>query len=349
MIPHNQITFDQHEIDTVTAVIKSGYWAEGNIVTELEHELIHITQRKYAIAVSSGLSALRIALLSLNVGEGDEVIIPAYSCVALANAVLAIGAIPIPVDINKTDFNIDFDKIKNVLTDKTKAIVVVHTFGAIADIRSIKTLHIPIIEDCAHAFGITTEQGTVGNIGDVTICSFYATKLIGGGEGGAILTNNITIANKARDLKDYTDKKASATHLNEKMSNIHAAVSLAQLKKLSFLLNRRKLIAENYNKLISNNICKAKMRIPVFSEQRVWYRYALIIEEIDADNVITEMDKMQIAVRKPVELWLNGGERIKNPSTCFIFKHLVSLPLYPTLSEQSQKIIVNVLFKILDK
>ena len=347
MILHNQITFDHQEENAISAVIKSGCWTEGNIVKELEQELCAITERKYSIAVSSGLSALRIALLSLNIMQNDEVLIPAYSCVALANAVLSIGAIPIPVDINKTDFNLNVDKIKNAINSKTKAIIAVHTFGYIADIQSLIFFNIPIIEDCSHALGIRTKNGTVGNMGDIAICSFYATKLIGGGEGGAILTNNNTIANKAYDLKDYTDKKPSAIHLNDKMSNIHAAVSLSQLKKLSYFIERRKLLADNYYRLLLNN--NMQIIIPSQSDERIWYRYTVVVDDVNADTIIEEMDEMQVSVRKPVELWLNGKERIKNPNACFVFEHLISLPLYPNLSEQSQEIIVSNLLKILQK
>ncbi len=340
-ISHSKICFDGDEIEAVTTTIKSGYWAQGSRVKLLEDTLTNITGAAHAVAVSSGLSALRIALLAVGVQPGDEVIVPAYSCVALANAVLAVHAIPVAADISLSGFNITKEEAEKHISDKTRAIIAVHTFGALAPIASLKTLGLPVIEDCAHALGISTEQGAAGSLGDVAICSFYATKLVGGGEGGAVLTNSQNIAAAALDLRDYTDKAASAIHLNEKMSDIHAAVSQVQLQKLPFFIKKRKGIAEHYHAAFS------KYRsISLQQNNELYYRFVLRFER-DVEDLLSVLEDHGIAARRPVELWT--GEETRNcfPRSFTAFQCNLSLPIYPCLTENQQNHIIKTVQKII--
>src|ERR1035437_1976498 len=214
MIPHNKLTYSKKEADAIQSIIKSGYWAGGKEVKKLEKKIQVITQRKYAIAVSSGLSALRLSLLALGVGKNDDVVVPAYSCVAIPNAVLSCGAIPIPVDITNDNWNIGFKNIQSKISSKTKAIIAVNTFGLKANIKKISTLNIPLIEDCAHAIGEINNDYIFGKQGIISVSSFYATKLIGGGEGGIVMTDDKNIADFINDYRDYTDKAPSGLRLN---------------------------------------------------------------------------------------------------------------------------------------
>lgn len=346
-VPHNKVTFDAQESAEVSKVIESGYWASGNLVDAFEEKLCEITGRTYSIAVGSGLAALRISLIALGVAQGDEVIVPAYSCVALANAVLAVGGVPVPVDVAGEEFGFDYEELKRSITNKTKAIIAVHTFGVIADINELNKLGIPVIEDCAHAFGIETIHGTTGNMAQVSVCSFYATKLVGGGEGGAILTNDEHIAKIANDYRDYSDKKPSGRRLNDKMSNIHAALSFAQLKKLPFFIKKRKEIAERYlQDLLPVQQSYSYVTLPKRTCPRIWYRFPITVKNVEADIIITEMEKRGVAVRKPVELWVPDNGHY--PNSVYFYQHLLSLPIYPGLSANMQERVVDMLAETLN-
>jgi perosamine synthetase len=330
--PHNKITFDHTESKEVTSIINSGYWANGTKVKELEERLTQITSQQYAICVSSGLSAIRVALIALQINAGDEIIVPAYSCVALANAVLSVGAIPVPVDIDPHTLNINTEILGQHITVKTKAIIAVHTFGYPADIKSLKRFNLPVIEDCAHALN---DQNTLfGHDGDIVVCSFYATKLVGGGEGGAVLTNNENIAKIALDYRDYTDKQPNGLRLNEKLSNVHAALTFTQLNKLSDVIERRKRIAKRYQDLLAP-IQKefGNFSLPNIDKDRIWYRYVLTMKDISGDIVIEQLRKKEVYADKPVEIWVDGKSY---PNTISAFTNNISLPFYPTLTGEQQ-------------
>ena len=162
-IPHNRLTFDAKETNAVLDVIESGHWACGEKVDQLETVLTQIFNRKYAVCVSTGFSALRLALLSLGIKSGDEVIIPAYCCVALVNAILASGGTPIPVDIMEGSWNINPYLVDKAINKKTRAIIAVHTFGYPAMIYDLCQMNIPVIEDCAHGFGIQINNKMLGS------------------------------------------------------------------------------------------------------------------------------------------------------------------------------------------
>ena len=319
LVPHNRLTFDKQEIRAVTEVIKSGMWASGSKVQQLEKELCITTNRKYSVCVGSGLGAIRLSLLALGIKTGNEVIVPAYSCVALANAVMSTGAIPIPVDITLGDWNIDPIEVGRHINSRTKAIISVHTFGVPSDIDKLKEFGIPVIEDCAHALGIEP----LGSLGDITVTSFYATKLAGGGEGGAILTDNKDIADFVRGWRDYGDQPPSATRLNDKMTDIEASLTITQLRRLPSMIRKRKEIAQRYKELLH-------LTIPDINKKRIWYRYVVVVS--NANETIKKMRECRIIAEKPVEYW----PTTRFPVAYKAYEKLVSLPLYPTLNEYEQ-------------
>lgn len=319
-VPHNRLTFGEEEVRAVSDVVKSGYWACGPKVKELESTLKKLSERKHTVSVSSGFSALRLSLLALGVGEGDEIIVPAYSCVALANAALSIGAVPVPADIRQKDWNVDPEGVEKVLTEKTKAIIAVHTFGAPALIEELKKFKVPVIEDCAHAFGL----GHLGGMGDVSILSFYATKLIAAGEGGAVLTDREDVAAFINDERDYVDKPQNALRFNDKMTDLEAALALCQLGRLPQMLSDRVRVAEKYHKALG---------VPQFEKDRVWYRYVVEVKG-SANDVIDALRNKGIHAERPLELWVEDAQMY--PVARHAYESLVSLPIYPTLTEAEQ-------------
>ncbi len=343
MIPHNRLTFDKKEEKAVIKVIKSGYWAGGKEVDRLERKIANITKRKYAIGVSSGLSALRLSLLALGINKNDEVIIPAYSCVAIPNAVLSCGAIPIPVDIIKNEWNIDFNQIKLKISSNTKAIICVNTFGLNSNIKQIQTLNIPIIEDCAHAIGEIENEYVFGKQSIIAIGSFYATKLVGGGEGGIVVTDDSNIANFIYDFRDYSDKLPSSQRLNEKMSNIDASLSLIQSKRLTSMVKKRQEIATYYNEMFSLIQFEfPELVIPQFIH-RIWYRYIIYFRNINAFEAINQLKLYGVRAEIPIENWLDEKDKHEYPITSFANEHLVSLPIYPTLRKTEMMAVVEAL------
>lgn len=334
-IPHNRLTFDQTEVSAVSEVVASGYWAGGPRLNALEDTLKQCADIDHAIGVASGLSALRLVLKGLGIKAGDEVIVPAYSCVALPAAATALGATAVPVDICHKDWNLDAKAAANVITSKTKAVITVNTFGAPASIEDLKAFEFPIIEDCAHGFGLQVKDGVLGSRSGLSILSFYATKLIGAGEGGAVLTDDAELAAFIRDWRDYGDQPLDATRLNDKMNDLEAALALAQLQRLDDMLHARQRLADRYQACLSALPGHGKVfQLPPFSRERVWYRYVVDVCDISAETLIERLDQQGIHAEKPVTDWRTDNSNC--PVSDHAYAHLVSLPLYPTLTEAEQ-------------
>ena len=184
IIPHSKPSLGLKEVAALMRVMQSGQIAQGTAVDVFEKELAQITGVKGAVAVSSGTAALHLGLLALGIGKGDEVLLPSYVCTALLNAIHYTHATPRLVDIHPDSFNIDASMVKKSLSKRSKAIIVPHLFGLPADLDDLLAMGVPVIEDCAHALGMSYHGKTVGGFGVFSFASFYATKLITTGEGG---------------------------------------------------------------------------------------------------------------------------------------------------------------------
>jgi perosamine synthetase len=338
MIPHNRLSFGQQAAYEVADVVASGWVASGSRVERLEKELARVAGRRFCRCVGSGLGAIRLALQALGVGSGDEVVIPAYSCVALANAVLACGAKPVAVDIAAGAWNLDPKQVRRAANPKTKAVIAVHTFGLPAPIHDLASLNIPVIEDCAHTLGIEVNGKAVGSLGAVAISSFYATKLVGGGEGGAVFTDKKEIAEFVSQSRDYDEQAPSGLRLNDKMNDMEAALALTQLRDLERILETRAGLVREYDKALRPVSEKTGLfRVPAIAADRVWYRYAVEMVSGDADRVIDALQGYGVEARKPVTDWRTPEFRGECPVTDRAYALLVSLPLYPTLTAEEQQ------------
>ena len=330
-IPHNRLSHGVEEETAVSRVVRSGCWVGGRELGKLEARLADVAGVSHAVGVSSGLAGLRLALMALNVGPGDAVAVPAYSCVALPNAVLACGAEFVPVDVQAGSWNICPIALRVAREKNTrlKAVIAVHTFGCPAPILDLMAEGLPVIEDCSHAFGF----GKLGGIGQVAVLSLYATKLLGAGEGGIVLTNDPALATTVCDMRDYVDKMPSAMRLNEKMTDLEATLALCQLDRLPWALARRTELACIYNNAFEPLARDRMCDLPVNPTGRVWYRYAVAVEA--AKEVIAELARRGVAAACPVENW--GGATEREPVAFSAYRRLVSLPLYPTLAGEEQK------------
>ncbi|MDD5766288.1 MAG: aminotransferase class I/II-fold pyridoxal phosphate-dependent enzyme, partial [Candidatus Marinimicrobia bacterium] len=207
MIPHYKPSFDESEVAAAVSVIRSGQLAQGEMVAALEHQFAKSINRHHAVAVSSGTTALSLSLLSLNIGKDDEVIIPSYTCSALWHAVRAVSATPIYCEIEPVTFNLDPMEIRKKISPKTKAVIFPHMFGQPGRINELTEIGIPVIEDIAQSVGARINDRPVGSFGDITISSFYATKPIGAGEGGIVLTDDTKLAERIRSLREYDEQE----------------------------------------------------------------------------------------------------------------------------------------------
>lgn len=345
-IPHSRPLIDKEDINAVTDVLASGHIAQGEKVREFETRIANFIGTKYGIAISSGTSAIHLALVGLDVGPEDEVIVPSYVCASPYMAILYIGAKPKIVDINPSDFNLCASTLKEKLTSKTKAVIVPHMFGNPAELDELLELEIPIIEDCAQSLGAEYKKRRVGSYGRLSVYSFYATKMITTGEGGMVLTNNQEIYRKIIEIREYNKKDLSKLRFNYKMTDIQAELGLSQLKKLPSFIKRRKEIASTYNKLFS----KLDVQIPrQYSHKKsVFFRYVILLERL---NHIQKASKRRgIMCEKPVWKPLHKSlNSTKCPNSDYVYNHALSIPLYPSLTKEEIEYVIENLEVIFHK
>jgi dTDP-4-amino-4,6-dideoxygalactose transaminase len=291
------------------------------------------------VAVSSGTAALEVALRVLGIGPGDEVILPSYVCAAPWLAVQRVRATPRLVDIELETFNLDPAAVRQALTSKTRAVIVPHLFGLSADLTAIERLGVPIIEDCAQTLGAMEQGRTVGSAGLLTVCSFYATKLICAGEGGMVLSHDQTLLERARMLREYDGAPSlnpSATNL--KMTDLQAAIGLAQLGRLASFLERRSWLAHEYRTALEG----ARVVQPVVPAGRthVYYRFVVRVPDPQArvdglSDVIARFEGRGVQCRKPVFRSLHRYFELEGfPASAEAERTAISIPLFPSLTDE---------------
>ena len=331
IIPHSRPSIDQSDIDAVSEVLSSGRIAQGERAEEFENALARYVGRKCGVAVSSGTSALHLALLSLGVGPGDEVIMPSYVCSSPYFATLHAGAVPKIVDIDLSNFNICADAVEPQISSRTKAIIVPHMFGNPAELDPLLELGIPIIEDCAQSLGAEYKSHQVGSLGELSVFSFYATKMITTGEGGMILTDDEESHAKLVELRDYDKKALSPTKYNYKMSDLQASLGLSQLSKLPGFIEQRKRIASIYNAALSEH--DIELPSATADSKCVFYRYVVMLEKMDRIREKTHGDGI-ICMRPVFKPLHSDFVAVECPSSDRAHDHALSIPLYPSLSQE---------------
>ncbi len=344
MIPHSKVVLDEEDLAVVAKVLRSGHLAQGKHVLSLEEKAASFIEVNHAAAVSSGTAALHLSLLALAAGEGSEVIIPSYVCTALLNAVRYVRVTPVLVDIDPATYNITTEGIKKAISDKTRAIIVPHMFGLPADIDAIISLGIPVIEDCAHSFGAKFRGGYTGSFGILSVVSFYATKMLGAGEGGMVMSNERDLIETVRDLRDYDEKMTYTVRYNYKMADIQAALCESLLNKLPSFIERRREIARIYD----NGLNQVGAKIPEVpgGGEHVYYRYVVAFDK--PETFMEKMGGEGIECRRPVfkpihqYLGLSGY-----PATDAAWEKTVSIPIYPALKEEEAHLIVNSIKEVL--
>lgn len=288
MIPVNSPVITKESKALVTKALEEGWISSaGPYIEQFEKEFAKFIGVKHAISVNTGTAALHIALLSAGIGEGDEVIVPAFTMAASWMAVMHTGATPIFVDVESDIYTIDPKLIEAAITDKTKAIMPVHIYGHPADMDGVmdiaKEHNLIVIEDAAEAHGATYKGKITGSIGDINAFSFYANKIITTGEGGMVTTDSDELADVARRMKDLAHSKAKrfihdALGYNYRLTSMQAALGSGQLAHIDDFLNTKRHMAEMYEQGLRDI---PGLTLPVTRDwaTHVYWMYAILVDE----------------------------------------------------------------------
>ncbi len=338
----------------IKRVIKLSAFINGSDNSLFEKEFAQFVQAKYAVSVSSGSQALDLALEALGITEGDEVICPAHTFTATAEAIVHRQAVPVFVDIDELSYNLDPEQLESKITPRTKAIIIVHLYGQPADMDKIKTIakkhHLKVIEDAAQAHGALYKGKRVGALGDIGCFSFFPSKNLGCfGDGGMVVTSSKRLADKVMMLKDHGRSK-KYDHLmigyGARMDNLQAAVLRVKLKKLDLWNQRRREIAQYYNFKLKGQYIVPE---PVPETTPVYYVYTLRSKK--RDMLIEKLKSNLIAagIYYPIPLHLQKAYRFLNyktgdlPKTEKVAREIFSIPIYPEMTKKQMDKVVNVL------
>ncbi len=320
----------------------------GSDVDKLEEEIASYSNTQYAVGVASGSDALLISLMALGIQRGDEVITTPFTFFATAGSISLLGAIPVFVDINPQTFNINPDLIEEKITEKTKAIIPVHLFGQCADMDPILAIaqkhNLKVIEDAAQSIGAHYKDRTAGSMGDTGCLSFFPSKNLGGfGDGGMVLTNNEELAHKIRILRVHGSVPKyhhSIIGLNSRLDTIQATVLRIKLKHLDTWTDLRKEHALLYNKSFKDT----QIRAPFVQgcNSHVYNQYVIRVKRREQLMNCIKENGIGTAIYYPIPLHLQecykhlGYKQGDFPESEQAAKEVLSLPIFPELSNQQQ-------------
>jgi dTDP-4-amino-4,6-dideoxygalactose transaminase len=366
-VPIAKPFIDDVDIEKVVECIKSGWIVQGKNVENFEDEFAKLCNTKYAVAVNSCTSGLFLSLMACGVEHGDEVIVTPFSFIASANCVLHVGATPIFVDIDIKTYNIDPDKIKKKITDRTKAIIAVHQFGLMADMAPIlkvaEKYNLYVIEDAACAHNAEYKGAKAGSMGITGCFSFHPRKLITTGEGGMVTTNDEKIYEFIQAMRNhgmsswqsiYRRHEEGKINLpqfeyagyNLRMTDFQGAMGRTQLKKLKSNLAKRRAIAKYYDKNLDEKYCSVPTEPKDF--KHVYQSYVVmlkkdgireeVIERLSKKGVTTQEGTISIHLQ-PVYQRMFGS--LSLPNSELVSKNSLSLPMFVEMSEEEQKYVVE--------
>ena len=367
MIRVNSINLLGNEKKYISECIDTNWISgSGKFNYLFEKKIQGLIKKKYAISTTNGTTALETAIQSLNLKKGDEVILPSFTIISCFNAIVKNGLIPVPVDCNFGDWNMDIEKLKKKITKKTKAIIVVHIYGLASDIKEIiklkRKFSFKIIEDAAEAMGLKYyDNKYCGYYGDITTFSFYANKHITTGEGGMILTNKKNIADRCKSIINLFFSTPRFIHSeigsNHRYTNIQAAIGLAQYEKLKFTIKRKIEIGNMYQNGLKNlkNIFLPQ-KDNIFSKNIYWV-FGLVLKNnnklrLDRQMLCKKLLKKGIETRpffwpihKQPIFKKFGKEILKNSE--YLSKNGFYLPSGTALKNKEIRYIINEVKKII--
>ncbi|MBU4189367.1 MAG: DegT/DnrJ/EryC1/StrS family aminotransferase [Candidatus Thermoplasmatota archaeon] len=357
-IPLFKIYWDNEDIKMVNNAIKKGmFWAIGPEIEKFEKKISGYIGTKYAVSFNSGTSALHAALLAHGIKQGDEVIVPSFTFIATANAPLFVGAKPVFADIEEKTFGLDPEDVKEKITKKTKTIIPIHYGGCPCRIRELKEIaedhNLILMEDAAESFGAKIGKKMVGTFGDSSMLSFCANKIITTGEGGCIVTDSKDIYKKLKLFRSHgrleTQNYFSSTGYmdyvtlgyNFRMSNITAALGIAQIKKVDKIIKIRREKADYMAKKLSK-IKEVILPEPPKNGSSVYQMYTIRVKKgkRTRDDLMKYLAKEGIMTKvyfEPVHLThfyrKKLGYKCKLPVAERLSKQVLTLPMYPALTK----------------
>jgi perosamine synthetase len=366
-IPLSAPDITEAEIAAVTAVLRTPHLSLGPELAAFESAFAEYHCVPHAVAVSSGTAGLHISLLVLGIGEGDEVIVPSFAFIAVANAVLHVRAKPVFADIDPATLNLTPSTVEPLITPRTRAILVVHTFGIPADmpaLRALATRHnLVILEDACEAIGAEFDQRRIGSFGDLSVFGFYPNKQITTGEGGAVLAHTPAHADRLRSLRNQgrgpnpkaADEPPSAVDwlqhpdlgFNYRLSDIACALGRAQLSRLGEILALRRAAAERYHALLSDIPSVERPPLTLPARTISWFVYVVrLLQDADRAFIQAFLAGRGIATaayfapihQQPSWRDLIAQSQPHLPITEFIGSRTLALPFFTriTLSQQEQ-------------
>ena len=368
----------EEEIQEVLDTLKSGWLTTGPKARLFEKKLQKYNGVKHAFAVNSCTAALHLALAALDIGPGDEVITSPLTFCSTVNAILYVGAKPVLADIDEKTYNISPEEIEKKVSEKTKAVIPVHFGGQPCDMKAIngiaKKQGLKVVEDAAHAIGAEFNGKKAGSLADLGCYSFYPTKNITTGEGGAVVTDDDAIADKlpalsycglSKDAWKRYDKRGSwyyeVTELGFKynLSDVLASIGLAQLDRLDGFIKAREKIAKKYDKAFSGS---GALKTP-FVEKNIkhaWHLYPLLLEKdklkIDRAEFIKKLSKAGIGtsvhfIPIPLHPYYKGLGLCMDglPATASVFENEISLPIYPKMIDEDVECVISSVLSIVEK
>jgi len=285
----------QDEINAVSKVLASGMVVSGPMVQRFEQLLANYLGIQYAVCVSSGTAALHLALLAADIKPSDEVLVPAFTFPATANAVEMVGAVPIFIDCQPGGVNFDVDKLDDCVSSRTKAVIPVHAFGIPAELNRVldvaREYNLAVIEDAACALGSKYKSIYCGSFGDLATFSFHPRKLLTTGEGGAVLTNDRTSAMTIRSLRNhgYDDGDYRQLGFNYRMTDFQAAMGVTQIENFEAVLNERRKLAITYQTMLSEIEWLKVVGTDQFAESNIQTFIAKVDDHIDRDSLVNHL------------------------------------------------------------
>ncbi|MEM3703766.1 MAG: DegT/DnrJ/EryC1/StrS family aminotransferase [Candidatus Bathyarchaeia archaeon] len=353
MIPINAPQIGEEEVEAVVEVLRSGILThglgEGPMVKKFERDFADFVKAKHALAVNSGTAALHMAVLSVGVEPGEEVILPSFTFVATAEAVVLSGARPVFVDIDPETYNVSPERIEKSVTKKTKAIIAVDLYGSPSDLKPIREIAdkhgLKVIEDAAQAHGALYQGKPVGAYADVACWSFYASKNMTTGEGGMVTTNNDEIAENLRLLRTHGEREKYRSIVlghNYRMPEIQAAIGCVQLAKLPKFLAKRQ---ENAEKLNAKLKYAKNLQLPTEPKncKNSWYLYTVRLRNAERSRRDALVQKLkdkgigaEIYYAYPIHLmpyYVKFG-KFRLPETEKASGQVFSLPIHPGVTPE---------------
>lgn len=365
MIPINKPWIGEEEKSEVLKVLDENVLTSaakdgGKRVQDLERLLKDYLNVKNVVSVNSGTAALYSALLAMGIGQGDEVLLPSFTFVATANSVIAAGAKPVFVDINREDYTIDITDLKTKITKKSKAIIPVHLYGHPADMDEISEVayahSIDIIEDACQSLGSLYKNTQTGTLGKLGCFSFYASKVLTAGEGGAVATNDDNLANNLKMIRNHGMVEGYDTRVlgfNLRLPELSAAVAIAQMDKLQKMLNLRRRNANLLTGLLVPLTKERRIIIPQETAKKRfnWYLFTVAFQkDYLRDNVQRALTGAKISATvyyNPPVHKTPYYQRIAStkslPNTDWASEHVLSLPVHSFVGAEELEYIRSVL------